>query len=579
MDIAQLQHGTVVRSHDVDTTSARERQRQRRLWKLVVALGIPTVWFWWRELSGNPVRPGLPAIIRQSPELALLVVLMSVMMLLMLVPYIGAGRSPHTLLRPEDSTVRLTDVVGAKATTREAVDTLNIFLNHETFRSRMGGSARRGLLFEGPPGTGKTHLAKALAAEAGVPFLFVSASEFQSMFYGQTNRKVRTFFKALRKAARAEGGAIGFIEEFDAIGAARSGMGVGNSREGGVGIVNELLVQMQSFELPTFGQRCRGGIIDRVNRLLPAARQFRRPALQQANVLVIAATNRAADLDPALLRPGRFDRTIHFDLPPRADRLEIADYYLQRKRHESGVSAAFVADLTAGYTPVRIEKLLDEALVVALRDGREAMSRDDIVTAQLVTEIGVSHDVGYHPDERRRIAVHEAGHALVAALTGRDVRVASILRRSGSLGLVAHGEFEERYLKTPTEASDLMAVALAGRAAEIQEFGEASSGIASDLAAATNIAAQLVGMLGAGGSLLSLEAAHVPGAGNLVAKVFHDEQAREKADEFMNNAAARAACAVLEHRRALLALADALCDCDELSGDEVHAIVAAAVAS
>lgn len=579
MDISQLQHGAVVRSHDVDTTSARERQRQRRLWKLVVALGVPTVWFWWRELSGNPVRPGLPAIIRESPELALLVVLMSVMLLLMLVPYIGAGRSPHTVLRPEDSTVRLADVVGAKATTREAVDTLNIFLNHETFRSRMGGSARRGLLFEGPPGTGKTHLAKALAAEAGVPFLFVSASEFQSMFYGQTNRKVRTFFKALRKAARAEGGAIGFIEEFDAIGAARSGMGVGNSREGGVGIVNELLVQMQSFELPTFGQRCRGGIIDRVNRLLPPARQFRRPALQQANVLVIAATNRAADLDPALLRPGRFDRTIHFDLPPRADRLEIADYYLQRKRHESGVSAAFVADLTAGYTPVRIEKLLDEALVVALRDGREAMTRDDIVSAQLVTEIGVSHDVGYHPDERRRIAVHEAGHALVAALTGRDVKVASILRRSGSLGLVAHGEFEERYLKTPTEASDLMAVALAGRAAEIQEFGEASSGIASDLAAATNIAAQLVGMLGAGGSLLSLEAAHVPGAGNLVAKVFHDEPAREKADELMNNAAARAACAVLEHRRALLALADALCDCDELSGDEVHAIVAAAVAS
>ena len=579
MDIAQLQHGTVVRSHDVDTTSARERQRQRRLWKLVVALGIPTVWFWWRELSGNPVRPGLPAIIRESPELALLVVLMSVMMLLMLVPYIGAGRSPHTVLRPEDSTVRLADVVGAKATTREAVDTLNIFLNHQTFRNEMGGTARRGLLFEGPPGTGKTHLAKALAAEAGVPFLFVSASEFQSMFYGQTNRKVRTFFKALRKAARAEGGAIGFIEEFDAIGAARSGMGVGNSREGGVGIVNELLVQMQSFELPTFGQRIRGSLTDRANRLLPPARQLRRPALQQANVLVIAATNRAADLDPALLRPGRFDRTIHFDLPPRADRLEIAGYYLQRKRHDSGVSAAFVADLTAGYTPVRIEKLLDEALVVALRDGRQAMTRDDIVAAQLVTEIGVSHDVGYHPDERRRIAVHEAGHALVAALTGRDVKVASILRRSGSLGLVAHGEFEERYLKTPAEATDLMAVALAGRAAEIQEFGEASSGIASDLAAATNIAAQLVGMLGAGGSLLSLEAAHVPGAGNLVAKVFHDEKAREKADELMNNAADRAACALLEHRRALLALADALCDCDELNGDDVHAIVAAAVAS
>jgi ATP-dependent Zn protease len=577
MDIARLQQGEVVRSHDVDASTHRERQRRKRLWKLVVALGVPTLWFWVRELSGNPVRLGLPAIIRESPELALLVVLMSVMMLLMLVPYLGAGRSPHTLLRPEDSKVRLDDVVGATQTKREAVDTLNIFLNHETFRSQMGGSARRGVLFEGPPGTGKTHLAKALAAEAGVPFLFVAASEFQSMFYGQTNRKVRTYFKALRAAARAEGGAIGFIEEFDAIGAARSGMGVGNSREGGVGIVNELLVQMQSFELPTFSQRIRGSLTERVNRYLPSHRHIRRPALQTANILIIAATNRAADLDPALLRPGRFDRTIHFDVPPRSDRAEIAQYYLDRKRHIDSVSAAFVADLTAGYTPVRIEKLLDEALVVALRDGRDAMSTHDIIAAQLVTEVGMSHDVGYHPDERRRVAVHEAGHALVATLTGRDVKLASILRRSGSLGLVAHGEFEERYLKTPAEATDLMAVALAGRAAEIQELGEASSGIASDLAAATNMAAQLVGMLGAGGSLLSLEAAHMPGAGNLVAKVLHDEIARAKADEFMNTAADRAACAVLEHRRALIALADALCEQDELSGDDVHAIVAANV--
>lgn len=579
MEISQLQSGEVVRAQDADAGTNRERQRQRRLVKLAVVFGIPVVWFWVREFSGNPVRLGMPSILRDSPELVLLVVLMSVMMLLMIVPYVGAGRSPHTVLRPEDSKVRLADVVGASATKREAIDTLNIFLNHEKFLDQMGGSARRGVLFEGPPGTGKTYLAKALAAEAGVPFLFVSASEFQSMFYGQTNRKVRTFFKALRKAARAEGGAIGFIEEFDAIGGARSGMGVSGSREGGAGIVNELLVQMQSFDLPTGMQKTKSWFIDHFNRLLPADVQIPRPKLKQANVLVVAATNRAADLDPALLRPGRFDRTIHFDLPPRTDRLEIAQYYLDRKRHDHTLSAAYVADLTAGYTPVRIEKLLDEALVVALRDGRGEMSSGDVIAAQLVTEVGVSHDVGYHPEERRRVAIHEAGHALVAALNGRDVKLASILRRSGSLGLVAHGEIDERYLKTPTEATDLMAVALAGRAAEIQEFGEASSGIASDLAAATAIAAQLVGMLGAGGSLLSLEAAHLAGAGNLVAKVFHDDKARAKADEFMHRAADRAACAVLEHRRALLALADALYEQDELSGDEVHAIVAGAMAS
>ena len=161
-------------------------------------------------------------------------------------------------------------MVGADATRREAIDTLNLFLNHETFAEEMGGSPRRGVLFEGAPGTGKTYLAKAIAAEADVPFLFVSASEFQSHFYGMTNRKIRQFFKALRKAARAEGGAIGFIEEFDAIGMARSGMGSGGMREGAAGIVNELLVQMQSFDLPTGWGKFKSKMIDRLN-LLPSA--------------------------------------------------------------------------------------------------------------------------------------------------------------------------------------------------------------------------------------------------------------------------------------------------------------------
>jgi len=577
MDVAQFQGGEVARGRKVDATAHREQQRQRRLWKLVGLLGVPLLWFWIREFSGNPVSPGLPAIIRESPELSLLAVMMFLMLGMMVVPMMVAGRSSHTVLRAKDSTIRLADVVGATATKREAVDTLNIFLNHQQFRQQMGGSARRGVLFEGPPGTGKTYLAKALAAEAGVPFLFISGTQFESMFYGQTNRKIRSYFKALRKAARKEGGAIGFIEEFDAIGLSRTGMGKGNGREGS--IVNELLVQMQSFDLPTSGQKFTNTILDSLNRLMPDSMSLPRPKLTMDNVLLIAATNRATDLDPALMRPGRFDRSIHFDLPPRTDRLEIAGYYLARKTHDNTVTAAFVADLTAGYTPVRIERLLDESLVLALRDGRSEMGFNDVINAQMVTEVGLSHDVGYHPDEKRRVAIHESGHALLAALAGRDVKLASILRRSGSLGLVAHGDVDERYLRTPTEAHQLMVIAMGGRAAEIQEFGEASSGIASDLQVATIIAAQLVGMLGASSSLLSLEAAQMMGADNLVAKVLHDEVAREKADQLMNAAADRAACTLLEHRRALLALADALCDQDELNGDQVHAIVASAMAN
>ncbi|TPW14519.1 MAG: peptidase M41 family protein [Acidimicrobiaceae bacterium] len=573
----QLQEGIIVRGQRVDSTAQRERVRQRRLLRLLIVLSLPLAWFWVRQLQGNPIDPGLPDLIGDDPTMAISIGLLLVLMCLILIPFLGAGQSPHVLLRPSDSNVRLADVVGADATRREAIDTLNLFLAHETFKSEMGGSPRRGVLFEGPPGTGKTYLAKALAAEAGVPFLFVSASAFQSMYYGQTNRKIRTYFKALRKAARAEGGAIGFIEEFDAIGGARSGMNSGSMREGIVGVVNELLVQMQSFDMPTGRDRIKSKFIDAINVFLPTDRALPRPTPSTANILVVAATNRASDLDPALMRPGRFDRVIHFDLPPRADRVEIAEYYLSRKAHEREVNSHQIADITGGYSPVRIERLLDEALIVALRAGRQAMTIGDVVEAQLTVDIGLSHPVGYHPDERRRVAIHEAGHALVAALVGRDIRIASILRRGEALGLVSHGDSEERHLRTPTEGAELIAIALAGRAAEIQEYGEASSGIASDLAYATTIASQLVGQLGACDTLISLEAAAGPMAGNLVAKVLSDPPARVKVESILESAADRVACMVLEHRTTLITIADGLCDLDELSGDQINQIVTAAL--
>ncbi len=177
---------------------------------------------------------------------------------MMIIPLLGAGRSPHILYRPNEIDVRFDDVRGAPVVVDEVVKTLNLFLAHRTFAEHMGGSARRAILFEGPPGTGKTYMAKAMAAEAGVPFLFVSSSAFQSMFYGQTNRKIRSYFRALRNYARREGGAIGFIEEIDAIGGARGGMGTGRHHDGVAGVVNELLIQLQSFDQPPRSIRIRG---------------------------------------------------------------------------------------------------------------------------------------------------------------------------------------------------------------------------------------------------------------------------------------------------------------------------------
>ncbi len=574
MDITRMSNGAMLTGADIDANANRERVRQRRIRRKLYLLTPIFVYFAYRVVGNDPIRLGVPGWLRGNPEIIIALGLICILGSVILLPYLTTGKSPHTVLRPEDSSVTLDDVVGASQTKREAIDSMNLFLASETFEEVMGGKPRRGVLFEGPPGTGKTYLAKAMAAEAGVPFHFVSASEFQSMYYGQTNKKIRTFFKNLRKAAREEGGAIGYIEEFDAIGGARSGMNTGSMREGIVGVVNELLVQMQSFDLPDGRDKFKAKWIDWLNKHLPAERRLKRPQTPPANILIVAATNRAGDLDPALLRPGRFDRTVGFHLPPRADRLEIAQYYLDRKNHTEDVDATLIADLSPGYSPVRIEKLLDEALIVALRDGRTAMALSDVLSAQLITEVGVAQEMGYHPDERRRIALHEAGHALTAVLVRRDVKVASILRRSAALGLVAHGDAEERHLRTPTEARDLICVALAGRAAEILEYGEASSGISSDLAAASTIASQLVGQLGSGPGLLSLEAASMPTAANLVAKVLSDDPSRAAAEAYMVEGAQRAEQMVTTYRVALHEIADLLCEQDEVKGELIRDVVA-----
>jgi ATP-dependent Zn protease len=448
----------------------------------------------------------------------------------------------------------------------------------------MGGTPRRAILFEGPPGTGKTYMAKAMAREAGVPFLFVSSSAFQSMYYGQTNRKIRSYFKALRSAARKEGGAIGFIEEIDAIGGARAGMGGSTQREGVSGVVNELLIQLQSFDEPTRGDRVRGWFVDRVNRYLPPRRQLRKPAPAAANVLVVGATNRAADLDPALLRPGRFDRSLYFGLPGRSDRRDIIDYYLSKKAHVADLDVdsrrETLAAMTAGYSPVMIEHLFDEALVWALRRGGDGLDWHDLQQAKMTEEIGLKQPVEYTAEERRRIATHEAGHATVAHVVGNDrtLEVLSIIKRKDALGLLAHSDREERFTKTRSEIVGLIQIAMGGMVAEELAFGEAGTGPSGDLQAATTAAAQMVGSLGMGGSLVSFDAAAYAGAGNVVAKVLGDDASRAAVETILDSAKAEATRILRSHRHLAEALRDALLEHEELIGDEILDVISRAEA-
>ncbi len=330
--LAALGTAGVARMATTDVGAHRERARSGRLQRLAMVLALIAAVLILRDLfdpgASLPTPHFPPSLEPLLPAMALITVLL----LVMVVPMLAAGRSPHILYRPDELTMTFDDVRGSEGLVEEVTKTLNLFLAHRTFAEQMGGSPRKAILFEGPPGTGKTYMAKAMAAEAGVPFLFVSSSAFQSMFYGQTNRKIRAYFKALRRHARREGGAIGFIEELDAIGGAR---GVGQRQGEGIpGVVNELLIQLQSFEQTPLSMRLKGAAVDAVNTWLPAHRRFAKPRMAPANILVIGATNRAADLDPALLRPGRFDRNIYFGLPGRAGRRDIIDYYLGKKAHE-----------------------------------------------------------------------------------------------------------------------------------------------------------------------------------------------------------------------------------------------------
>jgi cell division protease FtsH len=584
MELSTLGQAQVLRTAAMDVAVSRERSRRRRLVGLAAVLAPLTGWAWLRLLDGDPVRPGLPDL-PVPPELVPGLILIVVLVLVIALPLLGAGRSPHVLYRPSEIDVSLDDVKGAGVVVEEVVRTLNLFLAHRTFKERMGGTPRRAILFEGPPGTGKTYMAKAMAREAGVPFLFVSSSAFQSMYYGQTNRKIRNYFKALRTYARREGGAIGFIEEIDAIGGARSGMGGSSGREGIAGVVNELLIQLQSFDTPTAGRRLAGWFVDQVNRWLPAGRQLRKPASLPANILVIGATNRAADLDPALLRPGRFDRSIHFDLPGRGDRREIIDYYLAKKAHVPALDdpelRANLAAMTFGYSPVMIEHLLDEALVWALRRGAEALDWSDLQQARMTEELGLKNPVEYTEDERRAIATHEAGHATVAHLVGkgRRLEVLSIIKRGAALGLLSHSETEERFTRTRSEIVALIQIAFGGMVAEELFFGESGTGPSGDLEAATRAAASMVGSLGLGGSLVSLDAAQgAPGA-NVVTKVLSSDKGREALEAILDEAKGEVTAMLGSNRHLVEALRDALLEREELVGDEITGVLAAAAAS
>jgi ATP-dependent Zn protease len=629
---AALSSNALIAAGTADVGIARESRRRHRLKVTAAVLALPAAFLWYRLLSGAPFNVfALPHI---DPMLLFAMLIPVTIIAAVVVPQMTMGRSPHVLYQPEQIDVRLDDVVGVEQVKEEVVRSLNLFLAHRTFADEMGGRPRRGLLFEGSPGTGKTLLAKAMAAEAGVPFLFVSATSFQSMFYGATARKIRSYFKALRKTAEREGGAIGFIEEIDAIAGVRGGMeraGFSGSAfsgsdfstgapatslvvpstsfccsgpqiapaapvgggslispngaisEGTGGVVNELLVQMQSFDTPTGMQKVASGVIEVLNGFLPPHRHIAKPKPKPANVLLVAATNRADSLDPALLRPGRFDRRLTFGLPGKSARRALIDHYLDRKAHiaelDNPERRDALAAVSQGYSPAKLEHLLDEGLVNAVRRGERAMSWNDVERARLTTEVGLGMPVEYTDGERRLIATHEAGHATVAHLVApqRRLEVLTIIKRGEALGLLAHGDRDDVYTRSRKELLSMIQIAMGGQVAEELFFGDISTGPAGDLAYATQVAAQMVGQAGMASSLVSLAAIQEGfGGSNLVGRVLNDSDARAEVEALLHEQKAVVRDLLGRNRHLVEALRDGLLEREELIGSEITDVLDAA---
>lgn len=576
-----------------DIAADRDKIRRRRVYRWAAVVLVLEAWFIAAPLTGRSPWPALPPM---DPLVVAPVLFFLVLIGMLVGTQVVSSRSPHVTFRPEQVDVHLDDVLGIDPILEDVRRSLALFQTHRQFAEQMGGTPRRGLLFEGAPGTGKTMTAKAMAAEAGVPFLFVSATSFQSMYYGATARKIRAYFAELRKAARAEGGAIGFIEEIDAIAMRRGGLldlssaspaaADGSARtvvhraisEGTGGVVNELLVQMQSFDQVTGLAKGVNKVIAAVNLLLAADRQIPQIKPVRAPIMLIAATNRADQLDPALLRPGRFDRRLTFPTPDVHGRRALVEHFVARRAHEPEVETTATRDriaaATSGWTPVMIEHLLDEALVNAVRRGATAMSYADIEAARLTEMVGIGHPVTYTEHEQRLIATHEAGHAVTAWLVapGRTLEVLTIVKRGPALGLLAHSDTEEVYTHTSADLRALVQIAMGGIAAEELFFGDTTTGPASDLAAATRTAAQMVGAAGMTGSLVSFAAS----GRDLVDAVLADPAARAQVEEVLGDARKAAAWLLSRNRHLVEALRDALLERHELVGDEITDVLVAA---
>jgi cell division protease FtsH len=426
--------------------------------------------------------------------------------------------------------VRWDDVAGADEA-RDELQEIVEFLNDPHRFSRLGARVPKGVLLYGPPGTGKTLMAKAIATESGANFYFQSASSFVEMFVGLGSAKIRRLFKEARKNQPA----IIFIDELDAVGTTRSGGG--NNREHDQ-TLNQLLVELDGFE-------------------------------DSQRLVIMGASNRLEDLDPALLRPGRFDRQIHVSTPDLTGRHEILGVHTRGKPLGADVDLRQVARQTAGLTGADLANICNEAAIRAGRAQRSQLVKADFEAAVDRVVAGLQQRKLITEKEKRVIAYHEAGHALVARLTADDIHKVTIVPRGRSLGLMMSLPEEDRFLLSKEELEDWLKVTLGGRAAEQVVFGRITNGAASDLERATAIARSMVFEWGMGSTTMSHQMRADNYALSEETKRLRDQEQREITERAYDQALRM----VATHRRHLDALARALLEKETLDRAEIEALL------
>jgi cell division protease FtsH len=357
--------------------------------------------------------------------------------------------------------VRFDDVAGQQAPKRDLAEIVDFLKNPEPYR-RLGSRVPKGVLLVGPPGTGKTLLARAVAGEAAVPFFSINGSEFVEMFVGVGASRVRELFEEAKKVSPA----IIFIDEIDAVGRAR-GAGIGGGHDEREQTLNQLLSEMDGFA-------------------------------RNEQVIILAATNRPDVLDPALLRPGRFDRRVVIDRPELAARKGILLVHTKDKPLGADVDLAQLAATTPGFSGADLANLANEAALHATRRGGDVIEHQDFLAAYDKIVLGDPRETKLSPDEKQRVAVHEAGHAIVAHFeaNAEPLERVSIIPRGMALGVTQQSPADERHIMTQPQIEAELQVLMGGHAAERIVFGTVSSGAASDLKRASELAFKMVAHYG-----------------------------------------------------------------------------------